>query len=129
VEDSSSKGVTVVESEIRPTNVALDFVLKKCDYFVDIQLWPRISRLNPEGWLSNFREGERDHAVHLLSAFLYFSKELIDEMFAAAFQRLSYHVVAPAAPFVQAQAEWDSFRREVLVTHVWYSHLSSQPKP
>jgi len=56
------------------------FVLGKCDYFVDVQLWPLIQRLNPKRWLSNFRPAEMDHAISLLNAFLYFDRILMDQL-------------------------------------------------
>lgn len=103
---------------IPPPQVPEDFVRAKTDYFVDVQLWPRETRLNPHGWLSNFENDERDHAVHLLNAFLYYSGDLIDELFKAAFQQLNRHVVPINGPYVAAQAAWRQFRSDVIVTHV-----------
>lgn len=103
---------------IRPAHVHEPFVLAKCDYFVDVQLWPRRTNLDPKAWLNNFRDDEREYAVHLLNAFLYFSTDFVNELFRAAFQRLSCDVASRDEPFVQAQARWQQFRRNVLVTFV-----------
>jgi hypothetical protein len=85
---------------------------------VDVQLWPRETRLNPLGWLSNFEDTETDHAIHLLNAFLYYSAELTDELFKAAFQQLSRRIITINSPYVAAQATWRQFRSDVIVTHV-----------
>lgn len=103
---------------ISPARVSEEFVRAKVEYFVDVHLWPRETRLNPEGWLSNFQEHEKDHAVHLLNAFLYFSADLTDELFKAAFQQLSRNIVPINGPYVTARAAWRQFRTDVLVTHV-----------
>jgi hypothetical protein len=103
---------------IRPVHVQEDFVLRKCAYFVEVQLWPRTVHIDPARWLANFNSAERDHAVHLLNAFLYFSNDLVKELLRAAFQSLSADVVPFGGPFVQADATWQAFRRSVLVTHV-----------
>ena len=48
-------------------------VLRKWEYFVSVQVWPLTSQMDPEGWLSNFEAAEREYAVQLLNAFLYYS--------------------------------------------------------
>jgi len=103
---------------IKPAEVSRAFVLAKCSYFVDVQLWPPESRLNPDRWLSNFRDAETDHAVHLLNGFLYFSDFLVEELFKAAFQRLSTRIGCLGRPYEAAEAHWSSFRRNVMVTRV-----------
>lgn len=107
-----------VKQSISPPRVPEDFVRTKADYFVDVHLWPRETKLNPDGWLSNFDIDERDHAVHLLNAFLYYSADLIDELFKAAFQQLSRRIVPINGPYVAGQAAWRQFRSDVIVTHV-----------
>jgi len=108
----------VEQQPIRPAAVSRSFVLLKCNFFVDVQLWPVLSRINPESWLSNFRTNEIDHAVHLLNGFLYYSSVLVEELFKAAFQRLSCRIGCLQSPYAQAKALWDSFRRNVIVTYV-----------
>ena len=103
---------------ISPARVAKDFVLAKCDYFVDIQLWPIESRINPSRWLENFEPSEMDHAVHLLSAFTYYSGTLVKELFKAAFQSISRTVVPITVPYIQGESRWKQFRRSALVTYV-----------
>jgi hypothetical protein len=56
----------VKSDPIKPVKVTKDFVLAKCNYFVDVQLWPIHSEMDPERWLSNFKPEEMDHAVQLL---------------------------------------------------------------
>lgn len=50
------------------TRVNQELVQAKCDYFVDVQLWPLKATLDPERWLSNFENDELDHAIHLLNS-------------------------------------------------------------
>ena len=81
------------------TQVNRELLVAKCDYFVDVQLWPLRTSLDPERWLSNFRDRELDHAIHLLNAFMFFSESLVNEMFVAAFRRLAGFFVATMIPF------------------------------
>ena len=106
------------DHSISPPRVSEQFVLAKAEYFVDVQLWPRETKLDPHGWLSNFKGHEKDHAIHLLNAFLYYSATLTDELFRAAFQQLSRRIVPINGPYVAAQAAWQQFRSDVIVTHV-----------
>ena len=98
-------------------SISHDFVLSKCDYFVDVQLWPVAQRLNPRAWLSNFKENEMAHAVHLLNTFVYFSRPLTEQLFKSAFQNLSMAVTA-AQPMRRARAAWASFVDSIIVTRI-----------
>ena len=73
---------------LSPSEVPPKFVTAKCDYFVDVQLWPP-HKLRPEAWLANFRSDELPFALHLLNAFLYYSDHFLDQLFVGAFQGLS----------------------------------------
>ena len=98
-------------------SIGSDFVLSKCNYFVDIQLWPKKTKLNPEGWLTNFRADELDAAVHLLNGFVYYSTELVERLFFAAFQGLSMRIAADH-PLRTAKANWGAFVDSLMVTRV-----------
>jgi hypothetical protein len=106
------------QQRISPPYVHEAFVRGKCDYFVDVHLWPRQTRVDTNGWLSNFAGRETEFAVHLLNAFVYFSSEMTEQLFKASFQRLSSKVAPRNAPYVQAEAQWRHFQQNVLVTHV-----------
>jgi hypothetical protein len=101
-----------------PASIDDGFVLSKCDYFLDLQLWPIRSRIDPVRWLQNFSEDEKDHAVHLLNGFTYLCPNLVDEMFRGAFQRLSLDVVSSGTPLLTAQGIWNSFLDNVLLVPV-----------
>ena len=103
----------------RPMAVSIghDFVLSKCDYFLDMQLWPKKTKLNPEGWLENFQSDEMDAAVHLLNGFVYYSNELIKQLFFVAFQGLSMRIVADQ-PYCDAIEKWQKFVDSLAVTRV-----------
>lgn len=103
---------------ISPPLVSRDFVESKCAYFIDVQLWPREYLLNSHSWLTNFTAEEMEYAIHLLTAFMYFSGDLTTELLKAAFQRLSSLIVPMTGPYVQAQAQWDHFQQNVILTYV-----------
>lgn len=103
---------------ISAARVTEEFVRSKHEFFVDVQLWPRETRLDIDGWLANFTNTEQDHAVHLLNSFLYYSAELTDELFKSAFHGLNLNVVDASRPYVAAESLWRRFRESVLVTHV-----------
>lgn len=94
-----------------------EFVLQKCDFFVDVQVWP-FGKLHHDEWLSNFEACELDHAVHLLNAFMYFSSPLVDQLFCAAFQELSRAVRKGGDSFLAMQASWRSFVDSLIITRV-----------
>jgi hypothetical protein len=108
----------IKNSSIAPVKVAKDFVLAKCNYFVDVQLWPIHSHIDPERWLSNFKPEEMNHAVQLLYAFMYYSEPLINEMFVAAFQGLSREIMSHSPSLLNVRAAWRTFVDSVMVTHV-----------
>ncbi len=103
---------------ISPPPVPEEFVLRKTDYFVDVQLWPPETKLNVNGWLSNFNSNERAHALQLLNSFIYLSPLLTDELFKAAFQQLSRSVIQESESFLSNNARWSRFRHAIVVTHV-----------
>lgn len=93
-----------------------EFVLAKCEYFVDVQVWPRATTLSPLPWLENFTEDELPYAIHLLDAFLFFSNDLTDALLRGAFDDLSRGVVDHDAPLARAEAQWNDFLSSVLIT-------------
>lgn len=103
---------------LSPSEVPPKFVTAKCDYFVDVQLWPP-HKLRPEAWLTNFKSDEMPFAVHLLNAFLYYSDHLIDHLFGGAFQSLS-EILHPAQPagFLEIQSGWRNFVDSLLIIPV-----------
>jgi hypothetical protein len=103
---------------ILPRSIGEVDVLAKADYFVDVQLWPLQKTLNARGWLGNFIGDEKEHAIHLLNGFLYFSSVLVDQMFAAAFQSLSSRFHTPGSSYLVLQSNWQQFLDTVIVTYV-----------
>jgi hypothetical protein len=93
-------------------------VLSKTDYFVDVQSWPLHSELDPAAWLENFVDSEKQHAIYLLNAFMYFSPTLVNRMFMAAFQSLSTGLYTPGDSFLNLQAKWRVFVDTVTITYV-----------
>jgi hypothetical protein len=108
----------VKSDPIKPVKVTKDFVLAKCNYFVDVQLWPIHSEMDPERWLNNFKPEEMDHAVQLLYSFLYYSEKLSDEMFVAAFQGLSRELMSRSQSLLTLRVDWRTFVDSVIITYV-----------
>lgn len=111
------------KTEILQVNEA--FVMGKCDYFVEVRLWPLTQRLNPKRWLSNFNPDEMNHAVSLLNAFIYFDKILVDQLLLGAFQNLSRLFCGAGTSYLSAQSKWRDFLDTVVVTGV----QGEQPNP
>lgn len=104
---------------ISTAEVTEQFVLSKCDYLVEVQMWALRQKLDPRRWLSNFNVSEKEHAVHLLNAFLYFGEVVIDELFIAAFHGLSRVVIKPeSSSYLKIQADWREFFDKAIITHV-----------
>ncbi len=103
---------------IRPPEFSRHFLNAKFEYFTDVQLWPLRTKLDPEAWLSNFSDAEEEYALHLLSAFLYFSDALTVQLLEATFQSLSLQPMFQRAPFLKVQGQWRAFLDSVLVTHI-----------
>lgn len=107
-----------VSSQVPAASIDEQFVLTKCDYFVEVQIWPLLDRLNPSRWLENFEENEKRHAVQLLNTFMFFCEPLVNEMLKAAFQGLSAYVVRRDEPLLNALTSWATFVDSVIITHV-----------
>jgi hypothetical protein len=103
------------KANYRPARVDEDFVLRKCEYFAKVGLWSRRSRIRPKPWLQNFEGEEREYAVSLLNAFLYFSDDLMLELFRGAFHGLSRTFFAGRSDRVSA---WRDFAERVVFTPV-----------
>ena len=101
-----------------PAEMNKELVISKCNFFVDVQVWPLHPTLNPELWLSNFEDSEIEFAVHLLNTFLYFSDLLINQLFLSAFQLLSNKIRKSGDSLLITQAEWRVFVDNVVVTPV-----------
>jgi hypothetical protein len=96
----------------------VQFILAKCDYFSEVQVWPLQQKLSPTRWIENFDRADRHLAAHLLNAFLYFSEPLVDQMFAAAVQGLSSLVLQIEPSFFRIQSDWKAFLDSAVVTYV-----------
>lgn len=105
-------------SQIPAASIDEQFVLTKCDYFIDVQIWPLLDRLNPSRWLENFEEDEKRHAVHLLNSFTFFCEPFVNEMLKAAFQALSAYVLRRDESLLNALTSWATFVDSVIITHV-----------
>lgn len=95
-----------------------ELLFSKTESFVDFHLWPLAADFNPRGWLRNFVPEEKDYALNLLNAFIYFAPPLLDALFIAAFQQLSHVFVAGADSFATMRNLWRTFCDSVLIVYV-----------
>jgi len=100
-----------------PIDLTREFMIEKCDYFAGIGIWPMKSILDPDPWLNNFKENELDHALYLLNSFLYFSKPLMDEVFAGAIRTLSRLLMTQEDNCDSLKTKWKRFIDSAIVTY------------
>ena len=103
---------------ISPLEVSRDIALDRCEFLVNVQLWPIYAKLNPERWLANFTDDELPYAVQMLHSFIYFSELLVDQLLASAFAGLMRSVIGPEQDFANAQRLWEEWRDQVIITWV-----------
>ena len=87
-----AQGITVAVPSIRP-RPSWGTLRAKGGYFKDVRLWPP-DAVDPAGWLENFNsdrfdDADRQCALYLANAFMFFSEELLDQLVLAAIHRLS----------------------------------------
>ena len=93
-----------------------EFVSSKCSFFTSAQVWPLKSQVDPDGWLGNFDQVDRRHALQLLNSFLYFSGTMVDRLFYSAIQGLSREVTSSSASLTQRRTEWSQFLDNAIIT-------------
>lgn len=99
-------------------------VLTACDSLVDLHAW-HPTKLDPRAWLSNFKASDAPLAMALLSRFTFYSDQLVDQLFRAAFQGLSNVQNNSWKVFGEAQSDWANFCTNAIVTMV----QGEQPNP
>jgi len=95
-----------------------DLVLSKCRYFTDVQVWPRASRVDPERWLSNFSVEEEPYALALLSSFMFYRNELVEDMLRSGFMRLSGPIATGERSLMGGRVAWRRFVDQALIVPV-----------
>jgi hypothetical protein len=101
-----------------PPDLNRQTILAKRDFFVDNQLWPAQPRMDPEGWLGNFRDEELPFALRLLDSFIYYSEALCDQLLYASFQSLSRSTRSVDSSFAASISSWRAFVDRVIITYV-----------
>lgn len=109
---------TETEDRSLPVDLTRDFVVEKCEYFARIGIWPLKSVLDPESWLSNFQPHELNHALYLLNSFMYFSDNLINEIFLSAMRTLSRLLMSRDDNCKTFKEKWQSFIESAIVTFI-----------
>lgn len=92
-------------------------VLEACGRLIDFGAWEQ-TKIDPQGWLTNFPQSERGFALVLLSRFTFLADHLVDQIFRAAFQNMSNMLSEHWQSFNAASAQWREFCEQALVTIV-----------
>lgn len=92
-----------------PTDLTQEILLAKCEYFASIGIWPKKDILDPELWLRNFLADEVEHALYLLNAFMYFSTDLVDQIFSTSIRTVGR---------LMTKSQWTDFLDKAIVTMV-----------
>ncbi len=100
-------------------------VLAKCDFFVESQVWSPHTRIDPTGWLDNFRNNEEPYALQLLNSVSFFNEILTDRLFASAFHAISNELGCPRLSSIKARSVWRDFLSSVVITPV----TGEDPRP
>lgn len=68
-----------------------DDINTKAKFYQNVGLWPRTSKLNYKGWLSNFdNSNDLELAKMILNFFIYYSDDLVDQLIIAAVGKCGY---------------------------------------
>jgi hypothetical protein len=92
-------------------------VISACESLIDFHAWDH-TKIDPRGWMNNFERADRPIAAALLGRFTFYSDQLVDQLFRAAFQSLSNLAPGGWKPFATAQTEWRDFCANALITLV-----------
>lgn len=92
-------------------------VIEACGRLVDFGAWEQ-TKIDPEGWLTNFSASERPFALVLLSRFTFLADHLVDQLFRSAFQNLSNMLLENWLAFSDACDRWRDFCNQALITIV-----------
>lgn len=66
-------------------------IISKAKFYQNVSLWPRTTKLNYKGWLSNFdNESDLELAKRILDFFVYYSDDLVDQLIIAAVGKCGY---------------------------------------
>jgi hypothetical protein len=102
---------------MKPVLTTKDDVLRKCAYFIDVQLWPLKNRVNPDGWLKNFTADELQYATMLLNGFFYLSEGVVDAVYRSAFRDLVTFLRDPSDTAFAVETKWRVFKERLLLTY------------
>ena len=99
------------------TVTGVEGALAGCAFLSNIRVWPAELKTGARRWLANFSESEKEYAAALLDSFIFFSHQLVDRLFVAAFDALATEVTTADATYSDRKLHWGAFTDQVLVTH------------
>jgi hypothetical protein len=105
-----------VDSALLARDLTPETITDKCEMFVDFQLWPTHSVIDKTGWLSNFPDHEKKHAVHLLNSFYHISYQLADKILITTIRNLSRELFTSGDSYADLKHRWIDFLSDLIVT-------------
>ena len=94
------------------------FVTSRVEFLTDVGVWPISEIVDPNGWLTNFRECEKPFAMNLLNVFFFYNENLVNALLRAAFMQLAQDVIESAPSHDRSIDQWQRFLSTVLITYV-----------
>ena len=97
---------------------AVERALGTAAYLSDIRIWAPEMKVAARRWLANFtQDDDKIFASALLDSFIYYSDDLVDELFVACFEALAAEVIDGAQTYERQKDDWQRFRDLILITH------------
>lgn len=87
---------------------------------VDIGVWPERKYFSPDDWLDNFTDEEIPYAKRLLKSFIYFSDDMVTQMFKSNFMAISKSIIpnSKKSTYSDTDLEWDNFLENCYIVKV-----------
>lgn len=87
---------------------------------VDIGVWPERKYFSPDDWLENFTSEEVPYAKRLLKSFIYFSDDMVTQMFKSNFMAISKSIIpnSKKSTYSNTDLEWSNFLENCYIVKV-----------
>lgn len=74
------------------TSIMNTDITEKAKYYQEMNLWPRMQKLNYRGWLKNFEDNQEDLelAKLILDFFIYYNEDFVEQMIIAVVGKCGY---------------------------------------
>ncbi|MGB5831995.1 MAG: hypothetical protein WBG92_08390, partial [Thiohalocapsa sp.] len=80
--------------------------------------WKPEPLMRPRGWLSNFDSSDRFYAAHILDRLIFYSNEMVDALYFAAYSRLARQYMDDPSDPGAGRRRFDEFLQRAIFTGV-----------